>query len=235
MGEHWLAWRWRVAKPVAYLGPERIESASQTATASSTIVNAIAPTAEAPRTPRPEILAEVGRVTIAGSRLDLQMGFLWHHLDPSLVLEDCRCANGAKQCEAVDRLARNRLTGDMHNEVLACVAAAEDARRRRNDVIHQDWVLRGREAFRFVGDLAKVEPESLAEYLAAWERESKESGNWQRVPPHGVDVVSAQTSEDLRLVERQLADATSRVEVQVFRVASSRETGIPPGYIHPPI
>jgi hypothetical protein len=31
--------------------------------------------------PSVAVLAEVGRVTIAGSRLDLWMGFLWAHLD----------------------------------------------------------------------------------------------------------------------------------------------------------
>jgi hypothetical protein len=38
-----------------------------------------------PEYPGKELLAEISRVIIAGSRLDLWMGFLWHHLDPTMV------------------------------------------------------------------------------------------------------------------------------------------------------
>ena len=62
--------------------------------------------------PGADLLQEVGRVTIAGSRLDVQIGLLWHHLDRSVDLEVSRKAQGAKQCERVRRLADERLTGD---------------------------------------------------------------------------------------------------------------------------
>ena len=63
--------------------------------------------------PGSEVLLEVGRVTIAGSRLDVQMGLLWHHLDRSVDPEVTRKAPGAKQCEQVRRLAQTRLAGDL--------------------------------------------------------------------------------------------------------------------------
>jgi hypothetical protein len=69
-------------------------------------------------------------------------------------------------------------------------------------------------------------------YLEEWERESKASQNWQRVPSKTMDVVAAQTVEELRDVERALAHVTTEVSGLVFRVASSRETGRPPGYVH---
>jgi hypothetical protein len=47
-----------------------------------------------------------------------------------------------------------------------------------------------------------------------------------------MDVVAAQTVEELRDVERALAHVTNDVSGLVFRVASSRETGRPPGYVH---
>jgi hypothetical protein len=75
--------------------------------------------------------------------------------------------------------------------------------------------------------------EEQASYVDAWRREAKTSREWQRVPARSVDVVPAQTLEDLRQVERELADATDLVTALTFRVASSRETGQPPGYLHP--
>jgi hypothetical protein len=40
--------------------------------------------------PAQDVLQEVGRVTIAGSRLDVQMATLWHHLDRMVTLEKSR-------------------------------------------------------------------------------------------------------------------------------------------------
>lgn len=153
--------------------------------------------------PGADVLEEVGRVTIAGSRLDVQMGVLWHHLDRSLDLERCRSAPGAKQCEQVRHLARERLTGDMLTEALATVDAAEVARTRRNEIVHQDWVLRGADAMRPVSELTGIAPEDLATYLERWERESKRptTGNRCRLAvstssPHRLLTSSARSSEN---------------------------------------
>jgi hypothetical protein len=101
-----------------------------------------------PEYPGKEPLAEIGRVTIAGSRLDLWMGFLWHHLDPTMVdVVRARRARASRQEEEVRRLASERLRGEMHDQVIAAVDAAARARfararLQRNEVVHQDWVLR---------------------------------------------------------------------------------------------
>lgn len=172
-------------------------------------------------------------MTIAGSRLDVQMGMLWHHLDRSVKLEDSRRSPGREQCKQVRLLAAERLSGDLLDHVVAAVVAAEAARARRNEIIHQDWLLRGGDATRPVSDLARIPPEDLPAYLQEWERESKTSQAWQRVPARSVDVVPAQSLDELREVERELAAVTRLVSELTFRVASSRETGSPPGYVHP--
>lgn len=76
-------------------------------------------------------------------------------------------------------------------------------------------------------------PDEQAAYLDAWQREAKTSQDWERVPARSVDVVPAQTLEDLRQVERELAEATDLMTAVTFRVASSRESGKPSGYLHP--
>lgn len=183
--------------------------------------------------PGPDMLQEVGRITIAGSRLDVQMGILWHHLDLSANLKQCRRARGMEQCKRIRRLAVERLTGEMLERVVAAVDAAEEARVRRNKIVHQDWLLRGHEAMRPVSELARIPSEDLPEYLREWERESKSSQDWQQVPSQSIDVVPAQTLDELQEVERVLAAVTQLVSELTFRVASSRETGSPPGYVHP--
>ncbi len=182
--------------------------------------------------PGPKVLQEVGRVTIAGSRLDVQMGLLWHHLDRDEPFEETRWKSGAKQCEQVRKLAAERLTGPMREQVLAAVDQAEAARRRRNEIVHQDWLLRGRDAVRPVGEILEVWAEDREAYLTAWERESKDSPGWLRVPSRSIEVEPAQPLDDLIAVERALAVVTETVSALTFRVASSRETGSPPGYVH---
>jgi hypothetical protein len=79
-----------------------------------------------------------------------------------------------------------------------------------------------------------VDPADMPKYLEEWERESKTSQDWRRVPSKSIDVVSAHTLEELRSVERELAEVPTMVSSLTFRVASSRETGRPPGYVHGP-
>lgn len=172
-------------------------------------------------------------MTIAGSRLDIEMGHLWHHLDRTQPFEEARWKPGWKQCEQVRRLARERLTADLQEQVLAAVDAAEDARERRNDVVHQDWLLRSRDAMRPVAEIAQIAPEDVATYIEEWERESKDSEDWLSVPRRSIQPVPAQPLEELRQIERALADATNQVTALTFAVASSRETGRPPGFVHP--
>lgn len=74
-------------------------------------------------------------------------------------------------------------------------------------------------------DLSGVELEA---YRIKWEREARESAEWQGVPHDSIEVVGAQTLDELREVERALAHATDLVNQLIFSVASARE-GWPPG------
>jgi hypothetical protein len=183
--------------------------------------------------PGPEVLQEVGRITIAGSRLDIQMGHLWHHLDRSVPFEETRWKPGTVQTDKVRRLAQTCLTGGLQAAVLAAVEDAEEARDRRNDVVHQDWLLRSPDATRPVSEWLALPEGSRAAYLEEWERESKESQDWRRVPRRGINVEDAPSLAELVAVERLLSAATTRVLNLVYTVASSRETGQPPGYVRP--
>lgn len=183
--------------------------------------------------PDPEILQEVGRITIAGSRLDIQMGYLWHHLDRGVDVEVARKAQGAQQCEKVRKLAGERLVGDLRDRVLAVVDDAETVRKERNEIVHQDWLLRGRDATRSVAEISKVDQADIPEYLEEWRRESKPSLDWRRVPARSTSVLAAQELPALIEIERRIGVVTDRVSDLVYTVASSRESGRPTGYLHP--
>jgi hypothetical protein len=75
----------------------------------------------------------------------------------------------------------------MQEQVLAAVDAADAARTKRNEIVHQDWLLRGPDAMRPVSELARVDPADMPKYLEEWERESKTSQDWQRVPSKSTD------------------------------------------------
>ena len=181
--------------------------------------------------PSNDVLAEVGRVTVAGSRLDLWMGFLWAHLDRDTDEAKVRREPGAVQQEHVRKLAIPRLFGDLQAAVLAAVDVADGARKSRNEIVHQDWVLRGPDATRPVGDFAHLAGEELQAYRIQWAREAKDSPDWQRVPRDSIEVVPALTLAELRNVEQALARATELVTGLTFSVASAREGGPPGGWL----
>lgn len=186
-----------------------------------------------PEYPGKELLAEIGRVTIAGSRLDLQMGFLWYHLDhPNVDAVHARRSPGRKQEKEVRRLTSERLRGEMHDQVITAVEAAALARSQRNEVIHQDWVLRIPPS-EFVGKSLEDALPDLLPDRDEISRTFKDSPHWQRVPNDSIEVVSPPSLGDLQSIERALAAATNSIESLTFRVASSRDTGKPEGYIRP--
>ena len=182
--------------------------------------------------PAEELLQEVGRVTIAGSRLEIQMGLLWWHLDKDHVsAETTRKLGIDKQAKAIRTLADTNLWGDLQSAVLEAVEAAKNAADHRNNIVHQDWVLRGRDAMRSVADVPDFTSyRELSRYVDQWEREARDSPDWLRQPSKSLDLVRAQTLPELVKVERALAAATDRVTWLVFAVASARNAGRPAGW-----
>lgn len=76
-------------------------------------------------------------------------------------------------------------------------------------------------------------PEDHANQPYPTRRTSIESAAWYRVPSDSTAVVEAQTIDELKAVERHLVTATELIMWLTARVASSREVGIPVGYVHP--
>jgi hypothetical protein len=183
--------------------------------------------------PAQELLQEVGRVTIAGPRLEVQMGALWWQLDKDSVDEiTARKDSASRQAASVRRLAGIRLRGDLQARVQKAAAEAESATDLRNNVVHQDWVLRGPDAMRPVAELAGlISQDDLDAYLQEWEREARTSPDWLRMLARSLDLVPGQTLDELKSAERRLAAAADRVAALVLAVASARDTGHPTGWV----
>jgi hypothetical protein len=186
--------------------------------------------------PALELLQEVGRVTIAGARLEVQMGALWWHLDKGSVNKiTARRASISRQIDNVRSLAGVRLRGDLQARVQEATAEAESASDLRNNIVHEDWVLAGPDAMRPVAELAGLNSQDdLDVYLEDWEREARTSHDWMRVPARSLDLIPGQTLEELKSAERRLAAAADRVAALTFAVASARETGHPTGWVPSP-
>jgi hypothetical protein len=160
------------------------------------------------------------------------MGLLWHHLDPTVDVIHARTSFGSVQEREVQHLASERLSGEMHDQVIAAVKAARAAREQRNEVVHQDWVLRFP-----LSELVGKSLDDLAPDLRPDRdeigRTFKDSPYWQRLPRNSIDVVSPPSLGELQSIERALAAATDSIEWLTFRVASSRDMGKPEGYVRP--
>lgn len=183
--------------------------------------------------PGAELLQEIGRVTIAGPRLEVLMGRLWWHLDITNVDElQARRSPFGTQVANVRALTAVRLSGELQTLVQEAVNAAERAAKVRNDIVHQDWVLRGRDAMRPVAALADLKSQQdLERYLEEWDREAKESPDWLRLPAHGLELVPGNTLDELTAAERRSAEAADQISALVFAVAGARETGHPAGWV----
>ncbi|MGZ4663688.1 MAG: hypothetical protein ACXV5Q_01210 [Frankiaceae bacterium] len=179
-------------------------------------------------------MKEVGRITIAGAHLDVWMGLLWQHLDMTTTEDDCRGALGSVQRKAVRRLARDRLLGPLQQRVLDAVDAVQEAQRRRNEVVHQEWLLRSVDVMRPVSELSAIPPAERRARREEWQRETIDSPDWQRAPRDTVQVVPAQRLGELKAVERELFRVGELVQTLTFRVAGARVDGASAGNVGPP-
>ncbi|MBT0773160.1 hypothetical protein KIH74_29725 [Kineosporia sp. J2-2] len=183
--------------------------------------------------PGSKVLEEIGRIAVAASRLDAAMGRLWSHLDRSLDPSNCQRASASVQAKEVRKAAEVRLVGTMRDEVLGAADKARSASGRRNALMHQEWLIRGDHVMRPVSDLRRIPAEEMESYLEDWAREARDAERWQIADGRSQAIGTAQTLGELTAVEKDLRDATDHITRLTFAVASSRETGSPPGYQHP--
>ncbi len=179
-------------------------------------------------------LIEVGRIAIAAGRLDAELGALWWHLAPDHVNEvDARKAPAGKLRDKIRTLARQRLDDEHSDALLAFVNEVQSVQKRRNEVLHSRWLLRGL-AMRPVSEFFHLDEEQRAEYVARWEREAVASADWRRQPSDSLTLVDPHHLDELREVERDLARISDIAVQWHFRIASMREAGKPPGWLGPP-
>lgn len=179
-------------------------------------------------------LMEVGRIAIAAGRLDAELGRLWWHLGPDLVDEvKARRAPAGEVRKKIRTMAIERLAREHSDRLVAFIDEAEAAQTQRNEVLHGNWLLRGRDAMRPVSEYLRVDDEHRAAYIDEWAREARASDEWQRQPNDAVTLTERHHLDELVAVERRLRAATEVCVNWYFCIASMREAGVPGGWQGP--
>jgi len=189
------------------------------------------------------ILAEVGRVAIAGARLDYQLFQIWRHLDPDLHDAGKKTAAHRERVvaarsrpnqyqEVIKRRAREHLVEHWAAYVIGEVEAQDKLRVQRDSLIHQDWVFRGVYA-PYTADFLGLDEEEQAALVEEHERATISAAGWLTLGKDEPDFLSeAQEIEQLIDTERSLRAMTDRLNACVHRVANLREQ-VWPGWIGP--
>lgn len=188
--------------------------------------------------PTGEVLEELDPVTIAGVRLDLQLAFLLHSIDPAVeLLGRVRPLSGSELTRRVRMRAELHLDEPLHGIVLTLADDVDAVRRERNELVHGEWLLRGSDATRPAAEVIAAvdgtDPADAEAYVRAWEREAKASPEWQRLLARSLELEPPPTLDELVAVEHRLGAVAVRVVEVTYAVASSRDTGTPPGYRRP--
>ena len=89
--------------------------------------------------PSDDVLLEVGRLTLATSRVDQGLSQLWSTLDRTAAGRRIRGGKGMRA--RIRRLACDRLTGYLLDELLQAVDTAEELARSQHALLHQPWAL----------------------------------------------------------------------------------------------
>ena len=185
--------------------------------------------------PGDALLMEVGRVAIAGARLEIWMGFLWWQLNPAIDELKARRSSFGAQRRAVLALVDERLDGSLRTLVLDAVATAQTVLDKRHEVIHQDWLINSQEHIRAAGNLVRRFGADQGDHLDEVERYAHDSDNWSRLPARGLQIDEALTQAELVEIERQLSEVLWHLAAVVRQVASARVVGLPVGYLRGPL
>jgi hypothetical protein len=179
-------------------------------------------------------LMELGRIAVAAGRVDVALGAIWWHLAPDQVDEAiARKAPAGTVRSKVTALASERLD-ERHAEALqAFVEEAAKAQSERNDVLHSRWILRGPNSMRPVSEFLSLDESDRLAYLSHWEREARDSDDWELQRSRSMDLGRPFELEQLIRIERRLANAEHVAVQWHFRLASMRETGVPLGWRGP--
>jgi hypothetical protein len=166
-----------------------------------------------------EVLLEVGRTTVAASRLDLALTRLWNTLDRTTKGRRVRGGKGVRA--RVRRLACERLTGHLLDELLEAMDTAEDLARNGNALLHQDWAVADPAGSPPSGPAGPHDPDGLV--------------RWHSLPPvtDGEEGGAGDVVPALRRLEARLTELTGRLDDLTNAVARARDLGDPPDWDGP--
>ncbi|WP_041292278.1 hypothetical protein [Kineococcus radiotolerans] len=180
-----------------------------------------------PDSPTDDVLLAVGRITLTSSRLDHALTQLWITLDRTARGKRIRGGKGIRT--RIRRLAIERLTGHLLDELLQAVDTAEDLARTQHTLLHQDWAL--------AGSAGSAGPAGEPRRSRHWRQAPDGLSRWRpaaspapAAPPPGSDV---DVLASLQQLHAHLSELTDRIGDLTCGVARARDLGDPPDWDGP--
>ena len=198
--------------------------------------------------PSDDVLLEVGRLTLATSRVDHGLSQLWSTLDRTATGRKVRGGKGMRA--RVRRLACERLTGYLLDELLQAVDTAEELARAQHALLHRPWALTGATGSSGPGDERPAPHPGLADHPRPpqrWRRAPDDLSRWRPATAAGdtaEDTAGAGASSPdaagdddvipaLQRLRTQTAELAEHHSVLACGVARARDLGDPPDWDGP--
>ncbi|HEX5334051.1 MAG TPA: hypothetical protein VFW79_15560 [Cellulomonas sp.] len=175
--------------------------------------------------PPAEISTEIGRITIAATRVDRELALnlvAIRHPDP---LEELLKRNSSRLLEIAERRFEELFENDLLESALQDLATARSALDYRHSVAHTIWNLSGAPAAISIADLAGAESEEAMDHLL---RRDVDSPAWETLHPKSQGA-GPQSLKELRPIRANLEHAQEDLQALRFKLASALFSGTPPG------
>lgn len=175
--------------------------------------------------PPAEISAEIGRVTIAATRVDRELALNLVAIRHPAPFEELLRQNSSDLLKTARRCFEELFEGDLLESALQDLAAARTALDYRHSVAHTIWNLNGAPAAISVAELAEAESEEAMDRLL---RRDVDSPAWETLHPKSRGA-GPRSLEELRPIRVDLERAQEALQELRFKLASALFAGTPPG------
>jgi hypothetical protein len=175
--------------------------------------------------PSSDILAEIGRVTIAAARVDRQLALVLLALKHEAEWNTLLTWPSSRLRKELDQMLVRHFEGGLLRQSKDGLAHVGQFLEDRHSASHSIWSLKGLAALTSVAHLARAtSPEELHQLL---ERDVAASA-WMTLHPKN-DAPGPQSIDDLQQIRRYLEESEDFLEGLRFRLASALFLGKPPG------
>jgi hypothetical protein len=175
--------------------------------------------------PSAEILAEIGRVAIAATRVDQEVALVLLALKFPERFEMLLKLNSSQLRKKLQHRTHEFFENELLEHTEGVLNLVQDRLENRHLVMHSIWTPEDRETFLSAEALETVQSQEDLDKLI---RERGAAAKWRAFSPRG-DGPGPETVEELTTIRRELEDAQDWLMNLRFRLASALFAGKPAG------